>query len=1157
MSFVHLHVHSEYSLLESTLSIKSIIDLAAKEAMPAVALTDRNNLFGAVEFFSEAKKKGIQPIIGCELNVLCEGSMTDRSGRRGQDLAHIILLVQNDVGYKNLCDLVSAAHLKGFYYKPRIDLAYFSGRTDGLIALSGCSHGIIATEFSHGQPDKAEKRLAYFSDLFPDRFYIELQKTGRPSEAKLNRELIALARKTGTPLVATNDCHYKSRDSASAQEVLMCIASGKTLDDFDHDQMPSDDFFFKSEEEMTRLFENEKDALDATVTIANQCHFEFDFKTYHFPKFDVPKDKSLDHVLREEAKKGLIARLLELEIKDQTPYEERLDIELDVISTMGFSGYFLIVADFIQHAKHQGIAVGPGRGSAAGSLVAYALQITDLDPLPYNLLFERFLNPERISMPDVDIDFCMRRRDEVIQYVAQKYGSVSQIITFGKMKAKAVLRDVARVLNIPYSDADTIAKLVPNALNITLKDAIDQEPRLKAMMTSGKDQKVKRLIELALELEGLSRHASIHAAGVVISDKNLSELVPLYRGANDETVTQYDMKAVEKIGLIKFDFLGLKTLTLIEDALAHIERRRASHELPLNFARIPLDDARVYDTLSKGDTLGVFQLESSGMRELIVKLAPTCFEDLIALVALYRPGPLGSGMVDDFIDRKHGRKEIVYDLPELEEILRDTYGVIVYQEQVMQIASRLASYSLGEADILRRAMGKKKPEEMDAQKKRFLDGAAQNKIPADKAVSIFDLMAKFAEYGFNKSHSAAYALVSYQTAYLKTHHRAAYMASLLTSEMGDTDKILLYSRDCQAAGITLLPPDINQSEWSFGVASECEVRYGLGAIKGVGAIAIESVMEARKSGPFKDLYDLTSRIDLSKVNRRVLEALIRSGACDGFQSTRKQLDSELDRALEMGVKVQHDERLGQTSLFDAFLESEKDNKPVQTDTSVVPSLILNEWDERLRLKYEKDVLGFYFSGHPLSEYQTLLTRFAIHPIATLKDHIEKSDVVVCGIVRSLKEIMTKTQKRMAFVDLEDLSGRIEVIVFSDVFLEHEIPLKADVPLVITGTLDKGTETTKLLATTLAPLDTYTEERTRGVHLMIKDPPPSDRDLDALQNILQLYRGSCPTYIHIHSTTGFESRLRLSDAFTTHPSPVLARRIADIFGGRAHVVIDVV
>ncbi len=1143
--FVHLHVHSEYSLLESTLRAPAIVDLAAAMGMPAVAMTDRSNLFGAVEFFTAGKAKGINAILGCELNLLMEGHMADRSGRRGMNLAHLVVLVENHAGYQNLCRLLSEAYLKGFYYKPRVDWETLGRYADGLIALTGCSHGPLGEVLrAAGDRDRAVQVASRLAAIFPDRLYIELQRNGRPGQEGLLRDLVKIGKSLSLPLVATNDCHYATRDGASAQEVLLCIESGKTLDDFDHEQMPSDEFYFKSAEEMADLFADHPDAIENTARIAARCAFAFDFKTYHFPKFAVPDEKSLDEVLSEKAKHGLETRLAAMpserisSANKQQIYWDRLHTELDVIGKMGFAGYFLIVADFIQHAKAEGIPVGPGRGSAAGSLVAYALDITDLDPLPYHLLFERFLNPERISMPDVDIDFCMRRRGEVIQYVAKKYGSVSQIITFGKMKAKAAVRDVARVLNFPYAEADKIAKLIPNALNMTLSDALKQEPALRELIE--KTPKVKRLIGLAQEIEGLSRHASTHAAGVVISDRNLSEFAPLYRGTNEDLVTQYDMKAVEKIGLIKFDFLGLTTLTIMEDCLENI--RRSGTPVP-HLPTLPLDDAEVYKTLSAGDTIGVFQLESSGMRELIIKLAPTTFEDLIALVALYRPGPLGSGMVDDFIDRKHGRKTIVSLLPELDDILRDTYGVIVYQEQVMQIAARLASYSLGEADILRRAMGKKKPEEMAAQKKRFLEGAAANRIPTAKATHIFDLMEKFAEYGFNKSHSAAYALIAYQTAYLKTHHRTAFMASFLTSVMSDSDRVLRYIRDCKDAKIEILPPDVNESVWEFANVGDHAIRYGLGAIKNVGASAVEAIVQSRTPhGPFRDLYDFTSRIDLSRANHRVLESLIAAGACDSFGTSRRQLEGELDRALDMGAKTQTDQLLGQTSLFDAFCGTAQPT----SKTDAAPSSA-EEWPLFEKLSREKAVLGFYLSGHPLREYRHFISDLACVPIASLASEKTERDVAICGIPNTIKEIQTKKGTRMAFVSCEDLSGHIELTVFSDVYDKAREHLNSGQPLFISGKLDIGDEQVKLLATAIEDLADYTASRATALHITLKPEMAKNGHLPALQRILRETPGRCPTYIHYTEQNEWESVVRLGIDYAVAPSAALFSQLHSLFG----------
>ncbi|HEY6006924.1 MAG TPA: DNA polymerase III subunit alpha, partial [Geobacteraceae bacterium] len=866
--FVHLHLHSQYSLLDGAIRIGDLVKKAKEYAMPAVAVTDHGNMFGAMEFYLKCQGSGVKPIIGAEVYV-APGSRFSKEANSasGEGSAfHLILLCENNVGYKNLSRLVSTGYKEGFYYKPRIDKEVLAAHSEGLICLSACLKGEVAWLCGRNRVEEAVATARWFSELFPERYYIELQENTLPEQTVANERLLEVARELSLPLVATNDCHYLNKADAHAHEILLCIQTGKTMNDENRMRFSADEFYMKSPQEMAAAFHYAPEALANTVRIAERCNLEFDFKTYHFPRFEPPPGESLDEMLERQAHEGLSERLVTIRAKypDLTPeqekgYFDRLRIELDCIKQMGFPGYFLIVADFINWAKDHGIPVGPGRGSAAGSLVAYAIRITDLDPLPYNLLFERFLNPERISMPDIDVDFCQDRREEVIHYVTEKYGrdKVCQIITFGTMAARGVIRDVGRALDMAYGDVDRIAKLVPEVLGISLEEALKQEPKMNELAAG--DPRVKELLDTALCLEGLARHASTHAAGVVVAPDVLEEFCPVYKDQKSGSLTtQYSMKYVEKIGLVKFDFLGLKNLTVIDNAVKLV---RAGKLPEFDITRLRDDDEESYKLLQAGNTTGVFQLESSGMKELLTKLKPSCFEDIIAVCALYRPGPLGSGMVDDFIERKHGRKKVVYDLPQLEPILKDTYGVIVYQEQVMQIARTLAGYSLGGADLLRRAMGKKDPAEMAKQRDIFLEGAKKNSIDTKKAEGIFDLMAKFAEYGFNKSHSAAYALVAYQTAYLKAHHPVEFLAALLTEDMGNTDKVIKNIADCREMGIEVLPPDINASDKSFRVLGN-SIRFGFGAIKNVGESAILAILEARQEGPFKDIYEFCERVDL-------------------------------------------------------------------------------------------------------------------------------------------------------------------------------------------------------------------------------------------------------------------------------------------------------
>lgn len=1018
----------------------------------------------------------------------------------------------NHTGYQNLCHLISLGYREGFYYKPRIDWDLLAQRNEGLIALSACLGGELPTLFNLNQPEEALSRATQMMNIFDDnRFFLELQENYLPEQAKANAGLLTLSDELKLPLVATNDCHYLSKEDAFAHEVLLCIQTGKTMDDPNRMRFSNDEFYVKSAAEMASLFPQQTEALTNTIRIAERCNLELDFNTYHFPQYEKPETQTLDEVLAEQSRAGLeerldeIRKLRELSDEDVKLYRARLEEELDCIKQMGFPGYFLIVADFINWGKDHDIPVGPGRGSAAGSLVAFAIRITDIDPMPYNLLFERFLNPERISMPDIDVDFCIYGRERVIDYVRDKYGApnVAQIITFGTMLAKGVLRDVGRALNIPYGEVDKIAKLVPNILGITLKQAIEQEPQLKALIE--KDSKIKELVKISLALEGLTRHASTHAAGVVVTPKQLSEYLPLYVDPKSGgQVTQYPMKYVEEIGLVKFDFLGLKTLTVIENAVRLIrEGKNPDFDLKL----VHDDDKDTYDLLSRGETTGVFQLESSGMKEYLVKLKPSCFEDLIAMVALYRPGPLGSGMVDSFIKRKHGEEQFRYDFPQLESILKDTYGVIVYQEQVMLIAQTLANYSLGGADLLRRAMGKKKPEEMAKQKEIFLKGAGENKLNPKKAEAVFDLMEKFAAYGFNKSHSAAYALIAYQTAYLKAHYPVEFMAALLTEDMENTDKVIKNISEVRSMGIEVQPPDINASVRSFTVSAEA-MRFGLGAVKGVGSAALDSILLVRKEKPFNSLQDFCERVDLRKVNKKVVEALIKCGAFDTLGGRRAQFLAGLEDTMEIAQRLQKEQESGQDSLFG----SSEIRSVGGSSYGQLPDVA--EWDEKTLLSHEKEALGFYVTGHPLARYSESIKRFATCDTSGLHERTDKESVRVCGIVSGLKELITKKGDRMAFVSLEDLSGSVELVVFPEVYSASMELLKGEDPLLISGELDVGEEACKILVTEVILLKDVKETMARTIHVRLTTPGLSEMQMRQLKGIIQQYRGECEVKLHI-------------------------------------------
>jgi DNA polymerase-3 subunit alpha len=1129
--FVHLHLHTQYSLLDGAIRFDDLIYKAKEQNMPAVAITDHGNMFGAAEFYLKCVGAGVKPLIGCEL-YLAPDSRFSRDARGISEAAyHLILLCENMQGYRNLSYLTSAGYKEGFYYRPRIDRELLSGRSEGLIAMSACLKGEVAMQCGRGRMEDAVATARWYSELFPDRYYIELQENTLPEQDTANKRLMEVAAELKLPLVATNDCHYLNREDARAHEVLLCIQTGKTMSDPTHMKFSADEFYVKSPEEMAAAFSYAPEAISNTLVIADRCNLELavDGKTYHFPNFDPPEGKSHDDTLKELATEGLKERMItilskypDMTIEQQQGYFDRLALELDCIQEMKFPAYFLIVSDFIRWAKDRGIPVGPGRGSAAGSLVAYAIRITDLDPLPYNLLFERFLNPERISMPDIDVDFCQDRRGEVIQYMVEKYGRdrVCQIITFGTMKAKAAVRDVGRALNMNYGDVDRIAKLIPDDLNITLSEALQKEPQLGEM--AGTDPQVRELLDTALCLEGLTRHASTHAAAVVVAPEPLEEFLPVYKDQKTGSInTQYSMKYVELVGLVKFDFLGLKNLTVIENAVKLV---RAGKDPDFDITKLRDDDQASYDLMSAGNTTGIFQLESSGIKEMLVKLKPSCFEDVIAAVALYRPGPLESGMVKDFIECKHGRQKVVYELPQLEPILKDTYGVIVYQEQVMQIARSLAGYSLGQADLLRRAMGKKDAPVMAKEKIPFLEGAAKQGVNPKKAEAIFDLMAKFAAYGFNKSHSAAYALIAYQTAFLKAHYPVEFMAALLTCDMDNTDKVVKNISDCREQGVDVLPPDINSSGLSFTVAGT-SMRFGLGAVKNVGAGAIEAILEARKDGPFKSLCNFCERVDLRRVNKRVVESLIKCGAFDSTSATRSSLMEGLEGATSYGQKIQEERTSAQVSLF-GIEEVVRGNGNGGMKLPVVP-----EWHDKEKLAFEKESLGFLITGHPLDRYIDDIKRLSNSEIASLVELPDGSEVRICGIVSAFKEITTKKGDRMGFVTVEDLSGSVEITVFSDIYSASSSLLKSDEPLFIAGKLEKGEKGCKVLVMRggeqnggrysqrdrgpAGEIKLLSEARTlttRKVLFTLRMDSTPAAQIDELKVIIERHRGGVPAYI---------------------------------------------
>ena len=1146
-NFVHLHVHTSYSLLDGACRVADLTRYAADLKFPALAITDHGAMFGAIDFYKSARAAGIKPIIGQEFYIAPESRLDRKLDEYGESAYHIVLLARNSEGYSNLVKLSSISYLEGFYRKPRIDKEVLSRHSDGLVALSACLKGEVAYLVRRGNYERARETVSWYKDLFGENYFLEVQHNGLADQDKANEGMLRLAKDTGVGLVATNDIHYLRREDTRMHDVLLCIQTGKTVQDENRMRMDTDELYVKSAEEMEMYFKDYPNALSNTLAIAERCNLEIAIGETHLPRFPIPEGMTEGSFLYSKVRAGFDKRM-EL-ILDGTPedqreevlekYQARLGTELEVITNMGFPGYFLIVWDFIQYAREQGIPVGPGRGSAAGSLVAYSLRITDIDPIRYGLLFERFLNPERISLPDIDVDFCMQRRDEVIRYVTNKYGEdkVAQIITFGTMAARGAIRDVGRALDMNYAEVDRIAKLVPEILGIKLSKAIEQEPQLKEAMKN--DKKVADLLELAQKMEGLHRHASTHAAGVVISDLPLSSHVPLYRNIKDDSVlTQYAMKELENIGLVKFDFLGLRTLTLLNNAIQLANRKRlAQGQEPVEMERLDLLDQKTYELLSTGDTDGVFQLESSGMKDLLVKMKPGCFEDLIALVALYRPGPLGSGMVTDFINRKQGRQEISYDTKELEKILSETYGVIVYQEQVMQVASELAGYSMGEADNLRRAMGKKMPEEMEKERVRFLEGCQRNNIPDKKAAGIFDNLAFFAGYGFNKSHSAAYALIAYQTAFLKAHFPMEFMAALLTSEMDNSDKVTQHIGVCKEMGVKLLPPDITHSEIPFTV-EEGGIRFGLGAVKNVGVSALEEILSKRSDGgTFKSVNEFCSRVDLRKVNRRVIESLIKSGAFDCCGDHRAQLLASLDQAMERGQKAQRDRDSGQITMFEGALASDSEYSISQVEP----------WSEQQRLAFEKECLGFYITGHPLEKYRKELERYVTVDLGRLVEMSEGQEVKVAGMKQSMREISTKRGDRMAFLTLEDLHGSAEVIVFSDAFTKAGHILASEGPFVVQGVIDSNGDKPKIKASDVELLEEYRQRVTKEILINLSTIGLSEDDLEKLKNVLVQHKGDCAVRLKLTIPTRAESVIALSDEFKVGSSDEMVNDVERIFG----------
>jgi len=1152
--FVHLHVHTDFSLLDGACETSELLDEASRQKMPAVAVTDHGNLFAAANFFNEASKRDVKPIIGCEVYV-AKGSRHDRGEKTnatgGQDRGeaepgmrgsnHLVLLCESLEGYHNLIKLVSSGFLEGFYYRPRIDYDLLRKHHQGLIALSACLRGAVTEAVVDDKYDQARENAYRLQDIFgKGNFFLEIQDQGLEIEQGVNRELVRLSKETGIPLVATNDCHYLHHTDAHAQDVLLCIQTGKMMSDAHRMKFATDQFYFKTAAEMAQVFGELPDALSRTVDIAARCNVKIERIANPFPEFTVPEGHTAGSYFEKVVREGFATRVPYLERLLQqgvlhnplVEYERRLTSEIEMIKKMRYEGYFLIVWDFIHYARTQDVPVGPGRGSAAGSLVSYALRITDVDPLQYNLLFERFLNPERVSLPDIDIDFCMRRRGEVIEYVTEKYGreNVAQIITFGTMAAKAAVKDVGRAMDIPYGEVDRLAKLIPTTLGIDLETALREAPQLKSAINS--DEKLKDLMAVALRLEGLARHASTHAAGVVISPRPLTDVVPVYKTNRDEITTQYDMNALERIGLLKMDFLGLTTLTVLQDTARMIEKNRG---VKVDIDNLALDDEPTYKLFARGDTTAIFQFESHGMRDILRRYQPSRIEDLTALNALYRPGPIQGGMIDDFISRKQGKTKVSYELPQLKGILEETYGVILYQEQVMQIANLLASFSLGEADLLRRAMGKKKKEEMAAQRAKFIAGCLANKVPEKKAERIFNLMEEFAGYGFNKSHSCAYALLAYQTAYLKTHYPVEFMAALLTSETGNAEKAVKYINEARGMSISILPPDINESDLYFTPVGE-SIRFGLAAIKNVGEPTAKAIRDSRLSaGVFTSLYDLCERIEARFLNKRVFESLIKSGAVDSL-GARESMLASVDDALAAVQRASRVRESGQHGLFGTATVS----APIAFELHEAEPC-----SETERLASEYAMLGFYVSGHPLAKYASRVEELKCISLDQIEGQRNGREITVAVLIVGTRPMRSKKGARWAIYTIQDMTGVQELLAFPESFARFEPILKTGTPLLLKARVQVEEAGTRLSLQEAARLGDLAERPASGLRIRMKLEELNDELLDRLEEILSSYRGSSLLSLDLTGTGGAMATLEVERRVRSCPE--LISEIRESFG----------
>lgn len=1130
--YIHLHNHSHFSLLDGACKIKDLVQAAVDNDMPALALTDHGNMFGAIEFYKTAREAGIKPIVGVEAYVAPRGRKERKAPTGVADTSfHLVLLAKNFTGYQNLMRLVSIGYLEGFYYRPRVDKEVLRQYHEGIIALSACLKGEVPYYLLNRGYDAAKKSALEYREIFGDDYYLEIQNHGIKEEDEARKGVVELSRELSIPLVVTNDIHYLKREHYSPHDVLICLQTGKDRDDPKRLRYTTDQIYFKNRQEMEQTFPGFEEALDLTAEVAEKCGLVIDFEQIHLPKFNVPETESsrtLDDYLEKLVYEGARKRFGEI-----TPeVDERLKHELGIIKEMGYPGYFLIVMDFIRYAKSQGIPVGPGRGSAAGSLVSYCLEITNINPLQYNLIFERFLNPERVTMPDIDIDFCYERREEIINYVKEKYGedNVTQIITFGTMAARAVIRDVGRVLQLSYGDVDRIAKMIPATQGMSLDKALETVPELKQL--AEQDELHRQLLEYSKVLEGLARHASTHAAGVVITPDELTNYTPLYKSSEGDITTQYDMRNLEEIGVLKMDFLGLRTLTVLQKAVDSIKQIRGV-EIDLN--EIPLDDADTYRLFANGETVGVFQFESSGMREHLRKLQPQVFEDLIAMNALYRPGPMS--WIDDFIARKHGKKKIEYAHPLLEPILKETYGIIVYQEQVMRIASQLAGFSMGKADLLRRAMGKKKKELMAEQRLQFIKGCAERNIDKKLANEIFDMMDKFAGYGFVKPHSTCYALVAFQTAYLKCHYPAEFMAATLSTEMGSTSRVVVLIEECRRMGIRVLPPDINESRFEFSVQGE-DIRFGLGAVKNVGKNAIESIVEARETGGrFRNIFEFAERVNSRLVNKKVLESLIQAGAMDSLEGHRAQKFQAIETVVQFAQNLNSRKARRQASLFD----QDDEGLPYPQLPAIAP------WSDSHQLTLEKEILGFYVSGHPLDRYREEVQVFTTVSLGELDGVRDGQRVRVAGIITNSRTILDRKNNQMAFLSLEDFQGSTEIIVFSSVLANFREQLAVDAMVLVSGRVSaRENEMPKIICEEVVPLANVWEKHCKKLYLTLDHLGVDDPLLNEVKTILIQHPGSCNIYIHLKTHENRKQVIKAKN-LRIRPSVDLIDRLRKLLG----------